>query len=136
MKNQDFSRIRKILGVTQNQMSGILNVSPKAIQSFEQGWRNIPTHVEREMLLLLSLKQSVNTDRTLRPCWVIKRCPKDWRENCLVWRLQVPHYCWYINGTFCQGKTHHTWEEKIQICRECEIYQAMFSSIKNGGDQY
>jgi DNA-binding XRE family transcriptional regulator len=128
MKNKEFSRIRKSLGGTQSQIARILCVSPKAVQSFEQGWRNIPTHIEREMLLLLSLKQSVNKDRTPRPCWIIKNCPEDWRENCLVWRLQVAHFCWYINGTFCQGKIHRDWAEKIKICKECEIFQAMLST--------
>jgi DNA-binding XRE family transcriptional regulator len=128
MKNHEFSRIRKFLGVTQSQMARILCVSPKAIQSFEQGWRNIPPYIEREMLLLLSLKESMNTDRSVRPCWEIKNCPDDWKVNCLVWRLKVRHFCWYINGTYCQGKAHKNWEEKIQICRECKIFQDMLSS--------
>jgi len=39
-------------------MAQLLGTSLKAIQSFEQGWRNIPVHIERQMLFLLA---SMNT---------------------------------------------------------------------------
>jgi hypothetical protein len=48
MKRDNFVGIRRHLGKTQEQMSQILGLSLKAIQSFEQGWRNIPVHVERQ----------------------------------------------------------------------------------------
>jgi len=128
MDNSEFSKIRNKLEMTQNQLSRVLCVSPKAVQSFEQGWRNVPTHVEREMLLLLSLKKSANMDRTPTACWEIKNCPTDWRENCLVWKLQARHFCWFLNGTFCEGKIHRHWEDKIKICRKCEIFLAILPS--------
>ncbi len=56
MKRKQFAEIRRHLGKTQNQMAQILGVSAKAIQSFEQGWRNIPVHIERQILLILALK--------------------------------------------------------------------------------
>ena len=126
MDNKEFSKIRRELELSQKGLSRIVCVSLKAIQSFEQGWRNVPTHVEREMLLLSSLKSSGNMDRNSTACWEIKNCPEDWKEHCLVWKLQARHFCWYLNGTFCQGKAHHNWEEKIKMCRECEVYQSMF----------
>ena len=46
MKDKDFCSIRKNMGKTQKQMSEILGVSLKAIQSFEQGWRRIPAQLE------------------------------------------------------------------------------------------
>ena len=123
MDSKEFIRIRHALGKTQDQMAKILCVSPKAIQSFEQKWRNIPSHIEREMLLLLSLKTSF--DSNIRPCWEIKNCPDKWRDNCIVWELQARHFCWFINGTFCQGMIHENWNEKIKLCRECEVYGSM-----------
>jgi len=124
MDKKEFSQIRHILGRTQEQLASLLCISPKAIQSFEQGWRKIPAHIEREMLLLLSLKRSA--DRRAQPCWDIKNCPDDWRNNCIVWELQARHFCWFLNGTFCQGSIHKKWAEKIQLCKECEVYQSMF----------
>ena len=127
MKGKEFSQIRNYLGKTQKQLAGLLCVSPKAIQSFEQEWRNIPPYVERQMLLLLSLKVSV--DRNIRPCWEIKNCPNEWRENCIVWELKANYFCWFLNGTFCQGQIQESWDKKIQLCRECEVYKSMLSTL-------
>jgi len=123
MDKKEFSQIRHVLGKTQEQLARLLCVSPKAIQSFEQGWRNIPASAERQLLFLLSLKRSL--DEKTGPCWEIKNCPDKWRDNCIVWELQARHFCWFINGTFCQGMIHKNWNEKIQLCRECEVYRSM-----------
>lgn len=128
MNRTEFSQIRCVLGRTQDQLARLLCVSPKAIQSFEQGWRHVPTHIEREMLLLLALKNPA--DRAVQSCWEISNCPQEWKDNCIVWELQVKHFCWFLNGTFCQGKIHKTWPEKIQLCRECEVYQSTFSATQ------
>ena len=58
MEKEEFSRIRRYLGKTQSQLAQLLGVSPKAIQSFEQGWRNIPVHTKRQVLFLMALKSS------------------------------------------------------------------------------
>jgi DNA-binding XRE family transcriptional regulator len=41
MNYEEFSRIRHYLDKTQSELAGLLCVSTKAIQSFEQGWRPI-----------------------------------------------------------------------------------------------
>ena len=58
MEKKEFSEIRHHLGKTQLQMAQLVGVSLKAIQSFEQGWRNIPVHTERQVLFLLASKKS------------------------------------------------------------------------------
>ena len=58
MKKKELSLIRRYFGKTQKQLAQLLGISAKAIQSFEQGWRSVPIHIERQLLLLLSLKQS------------------------------------------------------------------------------
>lgn len=123
MERTEFVRIRRDLRKTQEQLSWLLCVSHKAVQSFEQGWRQIPSHVEREMLLLSSMRRS--PAGLHKPCWELKSCPPEWRENCIVWDLRAKHYCWYLNGTFCQGRRQKTWEAKIGICRGCEVYRAV-----------
>ena len=67
MDRKEFSQIRHVLGRTQDQLARLLCVSPKAIQSFEQGWRHVPPYIERQMLLLLSMKRSKG--RSVRLCW-------------------------------------------------------------------
>jgi len=123
MNNIDFVQIRKCLGKTQAQLAALLCVSPKAIQSFEQGWRPVPTYIEREMLMLKSLK--VSTDRNVKPCWEVTNCPMEWRDDCIVWELKVRHFCWLINGTNCQGKIQKNWQEKIMLCWDCEVFRQL-----------
>ena len=119
--------MRRSLGKTQDQLAALLCVSTRAVQSFEQGWRRIPTYVERNMILYLSLRTS--SDRNARPCWDTRNCPGEWRRNCFVWELQARHFCWFLNGTFCQGQIQESWKTKIQLCRECEVYEPVFRAI-------
>ena len=128
MERQQFSQIRHTLGKSQSQLALILCISLKTIQSFEQGLRHIPTYIERQMLLLLSLKR-MSSNAAITPCWEIKNCPDEWRENCIVWELKARHFCWFINGTFCQGRMQESWTKKNELCRECEVYQTMFAVV-------
>lgn len=54
MESKEFKRFRKRMNKTQSQMAQLLGVSVKAVHSYEQGWRNIPAHVERQMFFLIS----------------------------------------------------------------------------------
>ncbi len=49
MDSKEFKKLRKKLNKTQKQIARLLGVSVKAVHSYEQSWRNIPTHVERQM---------------------------------------------------------------------------------------
>ena len=69
MDRNEFVSIRQALGKSQNELSRILCVSKKAIQSFEQGWRNIPTYIEREMMLLHALEKTSENGKEPTACW-------------------------------------------------------------------
>ncbi|MCG6892367.1 MAG: helix-turn-helix domain-containing protein [Desulfobacteraceae bacterium] len=121
MDNETFSRIRRRMGKTQKQMSQLLGVSLKAVQSFEQGWRNIPVHVERQLLFLLARRET-NRQRTT-PCWKVLKCPSKVKQRCPAWEFQTGDLCWFINGTICHGEPERTWHEKMDRCRECIVFQ-------------
>ena len=125
MNKTEFSTIRHSFGKSQLQVSQLLGISLKAVQSFEQGWRNIPVHIERQLLFLLALKQ--NTNKKIKPCWVLQKCPKELRENCPAWEFKAGSFCWCISGTICQGKVQKSWQNKMKICRRCEIFQNTLS---------
>lgn len=127
METQEFSQIRHYLAKTQNQLARLLCVSPKAMQSFEQGWRNIPAGVERQLLFLLYLKRS--PDEKPRPCWEIQDCPVRWKENCAAWEFKAGNICWFINGTFCHGEYQDDWEKKIKLCRQCEVFRSKLQAL-------
>lgn len=87
MNKKEISLIRSQLGKTQKQMAQLLGISIKSIQSFEQGWRKIPVHIERQSLLLLALKRSGDGKR--KPCWSVKKCPKAIKESCPAWEFNA-----------------------------------------------
>lgn len=124
MDSKEFKNIRTKLGKTQRQMAQLLGVSLKAIHSYEQGWRSIPTHVERHIFFLLSrLKKNIGIRK---PCWVMKKCPPEKKKKCPAWEFKAGDICWFISGTICDGRVHKDWKEKMKCCRSCEILKSFF----------
>jgi DNA-binding XRE family transcriptional regulator len=120
LNQNEFGFLRKKLGKTQKQMAELLGISIKAIQSFEQGWRKVPLHIERQVFFLMAAK--VQNSGNSRPCWKIRGCsPKD-RNLCPAWEFQVGNLCWFINGTICQGKSRGKWSQKMAFCKKCEVF--------------
>jgi len=127
MNKKEFSKIRSHLGKTQKQMAQLLGISDKAVQSFEQGWRAIPVHIERQSLLLLALKESRVSGNP--HCWSVKKCPREMRQSCPAWEFNAGRMCWLINGTICQGRVQKSWSHKMAVCRKCEVFRSMLSLL-------
>jgi DNA-binding XRE family transcriptional regulator len=51
MDHEEFRYFRQKLQKSQREMAQLLGTSRKAIESYEQGWRNIPAHAERQVLV-------------------------------------------------------------------------------------
>ncbi len=128
MDNMAFKKTRATLGKTQKEMSQILGTSLKAIHSYEQGWRTIPHHVERQLLFILAKLNNNNHNR--EKCWDIIDCPESRRDNCPAWEFNSGDICWFINGTICRGKPQKNWQEKIASCRSCRVFHRFFHSRK------
>lgn len=122
MDGKEFSLARQRLGKSQNQLARLLGTSMRAVQSFEQGWRPVPVHVERQVLFLLAMKKGLKGE----PCWRMRDCPAEVRETCPAWEFHAGHLCWFITGTICQGEVQGSWGEKIQICRNCKVFHGIF----------
>lgn len=120
MDNKEFARLRKKLDKTQKQMAQLLGVSIKAVHSYEQGWRSIPVHAERQMLFLVSNMRG--SSKVNKPCWVIKKCPSKKKKECPAWEFKSGKLCWFINGTICDGIVYKDWKEKMKSCRSCEVF--------------
>ena len=121
MEPREFLAIRQKLQKTQKEVSQVLGTSLRGVQSFEQGWRKIPAHVERQVLFLLAMKNRIS--RKVSPCWVIRRCALPLRKNCPAWQFRVGDLCWFVNGTLCQGKVQR-WNKKMKVCRKCPVMGA------------
>ena len=133
MEKEEFLQIRHQLGKTQKRMAQLLGTSQKAVQSFEQGWRKIPSYIERHVLFLFAMKSPVS--RISVPCWVMQNCPDALREDCPAWELQIGYLCWFINGTICRGEAQKSWPEKMTICRRCRVFHTLFPSLRSTGGE-
>ena len=121
MDSNEFSATRKKLEKTQKELATLLGISLKAVCSYEQGWRTIPTHVERQMIFLLTRKKN----RNIKPdnCWDVKKCPEEKKGKCPAWEFGSGEFCWFISGTLCDNANHRSWAEKIAVCKDCIVMQ-------------
>lgn len=118
MTREDFSLARKKLGKTQKSLAELLGVSLKAVQSYEQGWRTVPLHVERQVFFLLVNKRK-NKSAKRKDCWTLKKCAN--KKACPAWEFQAGHLCWFLNGTQCDCTASKDLKDKMEICRKCDI---------------
>ncbi|NLX19093.1 MAG: helix-turn-helix transcriptional regulator [Desulfobulbus sp.] len=123
MNRETFIKLRAKLGKTQKHLAELLGVSLKAIQSYEQGWRSIPLHVERQLYFLAINQRRDTQARRSKDCWNIKKC--EHKKECPVWEFQAGQLCWFLSGTPCKGTVDTDWKEKIAICRNCEILTSL-----------
>ena len=125
MDRSEFSVIRNYLEKSQTQMARLLGISSRAVQSFEQGWRKVPSSVEKQMLFLRYTK--VTRNRNIQSCWEITNCDLKAKDSCPAWEFQTGEMCWFINGTICNGTIIENWNKKMAICRKCDYYRYLFA---------
>ena len=126
MESFEFAALRKKMGKTQKQISQLLGTSLKAIHSYEQGWRSIPAHAERQMLFLTAMQNKSKSSK--KACWTTKKCPAKYKTNCPAWEYHSGEICWFINGTICDGSAHKDWKAKMEVCRKCPVYIELFGA--------
>lgn len=114
------------MGLSQQAFANLLGMSLKAIQSYEQEWRPIADHVERQVLYLfakhLGLKQKTAN------CWEIRKCDPGICAKCPARLYGNGHSCWFVTGTLCGGDDKGSWGEKMKVCRECVVFQPLRSA--------
>jgi len=121
MDKTEFAYLRKQkLKKTQKQMAQLLGISIKAIHSYEQGWRSIPPHAERQLLFLVNKAQDDGKQK--KPCWTVTKCPTSRKLGCPAYEFKAGDLCWFINGTFCEGTAQKNWRDKMKICRNCKVF--------------
>ena len=127
MDSKVFGIFRRKLKKTQKEMAQLLGTSIKAIHSYEQGWRAIPVHAERQLYFLLIRKLCGKNGK--HPCWSRRECPSEQRERCPAWEFAAGDLCWFINGTVCDGTVHDSWREKMALCHGCKIFKDLLDQI-------
>jgi len=123
MDSRQFVELRKTLTKTQRQIANLLGISLKAVCSYEQGWRSIPAHVERQLLFLLSRKTQLHQENT--NCWDLRNCPEEKKNKCSAWEFNSGQFCWFISGTLREGADCKSWEKKMEMCKTCVVMKTI-----------
>lgn len=123
MDKGEFLDIRRKLAKTQKEVAQLLGISLKAVCSYEQGWRAIPSHVERQLFFLLARKRGAVGDGL--NCWELRSCPEEKRRSCPAWEFASGQFCWFISGTLCDCSACDSWEEKMTLCRACPVLKGL-----------
>lgn len=116
----DLLKIREALGKSQSEFAELLGVSVRAIQSYEQGWRDTPPLVQK-MAVLLMLLQHQQTCGKVQPCSKVNGCSAKVQADCRGAQLGGGHFCWIVTGNKHEGKELKSWDAKAAKCRKCDF---------------
>jgi putative transcriptional regulator len=129
--NTSVREIRKELGLSQWELAGLMGISSRAIQSYEQGWRQPPELVERMLLLVLIAHRNGANLSQVR-CWEQKGCRSVVRDRCIAYVSRQGHLCWFLSGTMCEGQLQKSLSQKLQLCLDCALMQRLLSPEADG----
>jgi DNA-binding XRE family transcriptional regulator len=129
MDKKEFSLFRKKLSRTQKEMAQLLGTSLKAVHSYEQGWRKIPPHIERQIFYLVAKQRGTKHEK--KSCWVINKCLPSKRKKCPAWEFQSGDMCWFVCGTRCSDEIYEKWSDKMVVCRTCKILEPLLEDVHN-----
>jgi len=87
-------KTRSALEVTQAELASALDISLRALQSYEQGWRPVPVRIVKQGLVLLALKREKEGPRN--PCWSMRDCPPEARKECPGYTMGGGRLCWFV----------------------------------------
>jgi DNA-binding XRE family transcriptional regulator len=122
MDSARFSRLRSLTGRSQKDMAALLGVSPKAVESYEQGWRHIPPTTER-MLYYIAFMLRAKRLAEQPPCWEARRCPEAEKAGCAAWQSGEGRFCWFLTGRLCAAARESGRPD--EYCYECPVFAGL-----------
>ena len=121
--------IRAEMGLSQSELAGLVGISSRAIQSYEQAWRQ-PSELVERMLLLLVVAHRNGARLSQCRCWEQTECSPGVRKRCIAYVARQGHLCWFLTGTTCKGQRQESWSDKLRLCLECGFLQALLRPVK------
>jgi transcriptional regulator with XRE-family HTH domain len=112
--------IREALAKSQREMADLLGISVRAVQSYEQGWRALPSSVQKLAVLLLLLRQREEKP-ALPSCWEITECDPEKTASCYSRSCGKGQLCWLVTNDKqrCRWMADH--EDALQACSRCPV---------------
>jgi DNA-binding XRE family transcriptional regulator len=121
----DLQSVRKSLGKTQEEFSQLLGLSIRALQSYEQGWREVPVHVQKLAAMILYLDWRKENGRP-EPCWKVRKCSREAKSHCNVNQFKAADVCWMV-GTECPAEGDEDAKFRTQCCK-CTVLRKVLSN--------
>jgi transcriptional regulator with XRE-family HTH domain len=136
MSGGEFARLRSVLGKSQKELAELLGLSLKAVESYEQGWRNVPTHVERILYFLL-FKLNEDEIEAEDPCWESSNCPEAARSKCVAYVAKEGRFCWFFTGRLCSSARVSASDSPKsggveRGCYTCSVFTRMLAKVEGG----
>jgi hypothetical protein len=128
MDKAGFARARLLLGKSQRDLARLLGISLKAVESYEQGWRNVPSNVER-MLYFLLFKLNEKSFAQESPCWTTTSCTDDMRKECVAYVTGEGHFCWFFTGGLCASAKASGIGERY--CYGCKVFSRLNALVES-----
>jgi hypothetical protein len=111
-------------------MAEMLGTSTRAIQSYEQGWRTVPTAVHKLALLLLAGRQG-RIGGAGAPCWEQADCADEAREQCPAFCADNGDLCWFLTGNRIRGAQLSSWQAKMDECMDCPVMAGVRADLES-----
>jgi DNA-binding transcriptional regulator YiaG len=135
MSGAEFAKLRGSLGKSQRELAELLGLSLKAVESYEQGWRNVPSHVAR-LLYFLLFKLNEDDIEAEDPCWTSKNCPDDRRAKCVAYVAKEGRFCWFFTGRLCATAAGSNGDGGTDGgCYTCQVFATMLSRVEGGASK-
>jgi DNA-binding transcriptional regulator YiaG len=131
MSGGEFARIRAVLGKSQRELAELLGLSLKAVESYEQGWRNVPAHIER-LLYFLLFKLNETAIEKEEPCWTATNCPEERRSKCVAYVAKEGRFCWFFTGRLCSNSKSGESSADDRGCYTCAVFTRMLAEVEKG----
>ena len=128
MSGERFALLRGSLKMSQRQIGELLGLSLKAVESYEQGWRKVPSHVER-LLYFLLFKLNENAISEEDPCWTSRNCPDGLRSKCVAYVAKEGRFCWFFTGRLCALAK----AGGVGGCYSCEVFMSLLAKVDERG---
>lgn len=116
--------VRSVLGRTQAELANALGVSVKAVQSYEQGWRDVPVRVMIQLVVLLALYRKHTMDDV--PCWEIRKCDPLLKEKCAAFSIGKGQFCWFVGNQDCRPPNGKG-QDDVLPCMSCPVVQRLLT---------
>ena len=120
MDSKEFVEIRKKLGQAPARDRHYSGYFPQSCLQLRVGLvDDSRPHPSDQLLYLLSRKG--RRGRENGNCWDLGYCPEERRNACPTWEFNAGEFCWFINGTICEGVPSKNWEKKLEVCKNCVV---------------